>query len=185
MLDLDEFIADCRAALAQESPAAAIRDLTARAVSRPATVAGWFGVPCRGGLFPLHQSPQLTVLNVVWTPGMTVYPHEHRMWAVIGLYGGREDNAFYRRGPQGLVTAGGKRLERGDTTLLGESIIHAVSNPLTEFTGAIHIYGGDFFGTPRSEWSPDTFTERPFDIERARRTFDDANERWSSEGRRP
>ena len=33
----------------------------------------------------------LTILNVVWTPGMAVYPQDHRMWAVIGLYGGRED----------------------------------------------------------------------------------------------
>jgi len=33
----------------------------------------------------------LTILNVVWTPGMVVYPHDHRTWAVIGLYGGRED----------------------------------------------------------------------------------------------
>ena len=37
---------------------------------------------------------------------MAIYPHEHRMWAVIGLYGGREDNTFYRRSPQGLVVAG-------------------------------------------------------------------------------
>jgi predicted metal-dependent enzyme (double-stranded beta helix superfamily) len=54
-------------------------------------------------------------------------------------------------------------------------VIHAVANPLRQFTGAIHIYGGDFFGTPRSEWDPDTLEERPYDIERAKKVFADAN----------
>jgi predicted metal-dependent enzyme (double-stranded beta helix superfamily) len=60
-------------------------------------------------------------------------------------------------------------------------VIHTVSNALRAFTGAIHIYGGDFFGTPRSEWSDDTREARPFDIERAKRCFAEANERWRAE----
>jgi predicted metal-dependent enzyme (double-stranded beta helix superfamily) len=103
------------------------------------------------------------------------------MWAVIGLYGGREDNTFYRRGPQGLVVAGERRLEGAETALLGEAVIHAVANPLRMFTGSIHVYGGDFFATPRSEWTPDTLVERPFDVERARRAYTEANDRWSKE----
>ena len=31
---------------------------------------------------------------------MALNPHDHRMWAVIGMYGGQEDNAFYRRSRQ-------------------------------------------------------------------------------------
>ena len=116
---------------------------------------------------------------------MEVFPHNHRMWALIGLYGGREDNTFYRRTAAGLERAGGTQLERGDTTLLGKDIIHSVANPLRVLTGAIHIYGGDFFGTPRSEWDPETQEERPFDIDRTRKVFADANERWlASEARR-
>jgi len=30
---------------------------------------------------------------------------------------------------------------------------------------------------PRSEWAPDTLEERPFDVERARRVYAQANER--------
>jgi hypothetical protein len=56
-----------------------------------------------------------------------------------------------------------------------------VANPLRVFTGAIHVYGGDFFGTPRSEWTPDTLQERPFDMERARRVYADANARWRAQ----
>jgi predicted metal-dependent enzyme (double-stranded beta helix superfamily) len=59
----------------------------------------------------------------------------------------------------------------------------SVANPLRTFTGAIHVYGGDFFGTPRSEWTPDTLTERPFDLERARAVYAEANARWAREQR--
>jgi hypothetical protein len=53
------------------------------------------------------------------------------------------------------------------------------------FAAAIHIYGGDFFGTPRSDRDPDTLQERPYDNERARKLFESANERWLSECARP
>jgi predicted metal-dependent enzyme (double-stranded beta helix superfamily) len=44
----------------------------------------------------LYSSADLTILNVVWGPRMTIMPHNHRMWAVIGIYTGREDNIFWR-----------------------------------------------------------------------------------------
>ncbi len=176
MFDLDRFIADCRASLASAHPAAAVRGLTGRAVAVPGEVEAALGSPRQGGLFTLHHGSDLTILNVVWAPGMAIYPHEHRMWAVIGLYGGREDNTFYRRGERGLSIVGGKQLERSETALLGEAAIHSVVNPLQGFTGAIHVYGGDFFGKPRSEWTPDTLEEGPFDVDRARRAYASANE---------
>jgi predicted metal-dependent enzyme (double-stranded beta helix superfamily) len=181
MFDIDRFIADCRAALAETSPEVAIKALLERAVATPADVEAALGTPREGQIATLHHSPEITILKVIWTPGLAIYPHDHRMWALIGLYGGREDNTFYRRAPQGLTVAGGKQLERGHVALLGQAVIHSVSNPLREFTGAIHIYGGDFFGTPRSDWDPETLQERPYDMERARRTFAEANERWRAE----
>jgi len=51
-------------------------------------------------------------------------------------------------------------------------------------TGAIHINGGDFFGTPRSDWDPETLEERPYDVDRARKVIVDANERWLAERER-
>jgi predicted metal-dependent enzyme (double-stranded beta helix superfamily) len=181
MFNIDHLIADCQAALSKPSPEVVIRDLIARAMAEPAEVERALGTPRRGGLTPLLHTPELTIVNVVWTPGMAIYPHDHRVWAVIGLYGGREDNTFYRRSAAGLVEAGGRMLDRTDTVLLGKSVIHAVANPSRVFTGAIHAYGGDFFVAPRSEWTPDTLEERPFDIERARHVFAEANERWSRE----
>jgi len=181
MLNLDNLISDCRAALTRPSPQLAIKEILAGAVANPSEVEAALGTPREAKVTPLHHDHGLTILNIVWTPGMAAYPHDHRMWALIGLYGGREDNTFYRRSPAGLQAAGGMQLERGDTELFGESMIHSVVNPLRVFTGAIHIYGGDFFSTPRSDWDPETLQERPYDVERALKLFADANERWRAE----
>ena len=178
MFDLDRFIADCRDALTEAEPEVAVRQVVARAVAEPGEVERVLGTPRQGGLRMLHHGLELTILEVVWTPGMAIQPHDHRMWAVLGLYGGREDNTFYRRGAGGLAVAGDKQLECRDTALLGPAIIHAVANPLRSFTGAIHVYGGDFVATPRSQWTPDTFEEQPFDLEQGRRVFAEADERW-------
>ena len=76
-----------------------------------------------------------------------------------------------------VVQTGGKNLATADVVILGDQVIHAVTNPSTQFTGALHVYGGDFFATPRSEFDPDTFAERPFDAERVKRLFREANAR--------
>ena len=86
--------------------------------------------------------------------------HNHEMWAVIGIYTGREDNIFWRRlserGDGKVRAVGAKELCVGDVAPLGRDIIHSVTNPVPRLTGAIHVYGGDFFTTPRSEWDPGT-----------------------------
>ncbi|MGA6931674.1 MAG: hypothetical protein WBZ35_20410, partial [Pseudolabrys sp.] len=99
--------------------------------------------------------------------------------AVIGIYTGREDNIFWRRLPDGsgkVEAAGAQALCERDAAPLGREIIHSVTNPIPRLTGAIHVYGGDFFDpTHRSEWDPETLLEGPFDPERAVRRFEEAN----------
>ena len=51
---------------------------------------------------------------------------------------------------------------------LGSDIIHSVINPIDQLTGAIHIYGGDFFATERSEWDLFTLDEHRSDGEQTR-----------------
>ena len=46
-----------------------------------------------------------------------------------------------------------------DAEPLGDNIIHSVTNPIPRLTGAIHVYGGDFFAAERSEWDPETLQE--------------------------
>lgn len=180
MFDVDQLIADCRAALAESEPRRAVREVVARAVARPGEVADALA-PTQAGLTLLHRADDLTVLHLVWAPKMEINPHEHRMWAVIGIYGGQEDNAFYRRSGPGATTlteSGGKRLSTGDTVILGDDTIHSVTNPGDGLTGAIHVYGGDFVDTPRSQWGPGPLVERPYDIAETRRLFAEANEAW-------
>jgi predicted metal-dependent enzyme (double-stranded beta helix superfamily) len=181
MFDLDRFVADCRAALAAGSAPPHVRDVVARAVSDPASVLKALGEPKGAGLHKLYQAPDLTILNVVWSPMMTVVPHNHDMWAVIGIYTGREDNIFWRRVAGGKVEArGAKALCERDAELLGHNIIHSVTNPIARLTGAIHVYGGDFFNPPhRSEWNPETLLEEPWDAERAKRRFEEASDAWA------
>jgi predicted metal-dependent enzyme (double-stranded beta helix superfamily) len=114
---------------------------------------------------------------------MQFKPHDHHMWAVIGIYTGREQNTFFRRADRGLAQHGTKELNAKDVAPLGAAIIHAVTNPLEQITGAIHVYGGDFFATPRSEWDPKTLDERPFSMEHTKRAFEEANARLGVESR--
>jgi predicted metal-dependent enzyme (double-stranded beta helix superfamily) len=179
MFDLDRFIADCQEAVRGRDGQRAVCELVARAVSTPGAVPRALGEPRRAGLFTLYRSETLTVLNLVWGPHMTLSPHNHGMWAVIGLYTGREDNIFWRRieDEQGsrVAAAGAKSLAAGDAVPLGRDIIHSVVNPLPRLTGALHVYGGDFFRPGRSEWDAETLRERPYDAERTRALFEAAN----------
>lgn len=179
MFDLDQFISDCRGALREDASPRFVREVVARAVSDPAAVVRGFGEPGRAQMQTLYRSDDLTILNVIWAPWMTLLPHNHQMWAVIGIYTGREDNIFWHRvpgGPDGKVEAAGARaLCEKDAVPLGRDIIHSVTNPIPRLTGAIHVYGGDFFGVPRSEWDPETLREQGCDGERMARRFEEAN----------
>jgi predicted metal-dependent enzyme (double-stranded beta helix superfamily) len=176
MFDRERFVADCRAAHAQDRSHKAVREVLARALADPRGVLEGLGEPRRAGVEALYRSPELTVLNVVWAPRMTIYPHNHHMWAVIGIYTGREDNIFWRRLPGGRIeAAGAQSISERDTAPLGPEIIHSVTNPIARLTGAIHVYGGDFFAVERSEWDPETLTEQPYDSAKTVRYFEEWN----------
>ena len=167
MFDLEQFIADLRATLHQRSRAP-MKEVVARAVSAPTSLLRRIGEPEKGGAKLLHHAPDLTVINVIWTPNQITLPHDHRMSAVIGIYSGREDNMFWRRVPNPakfqIEAAGGEALGTGDVTLLGRDVIHSVINPVARLSCAIHVYDGDFLGVQRSMWDPETLIEEPYDF---------------------
>jgi predicted metal-dependent enzyme (double-stranded beta helix superfamily) len=178
-MDLDQFIADCKMAVNDSAPTKAVRETVTRAVTDLPALEKALGTPERGGVQRVYVSDELTIINVIWAPFMTIRPHNHNMWAVIGVYGGREDNIFWRRlkddSDGRIEAAGAKSLGPGEVRPLGDDIIHSVTNPTTKLTGAIHVYGGDFFEMHRSEWEPETLTEQDYNIERNMRLFEDAN----------
>jgi predicted metal-dependent enzyme (double-stranded beta helix superfamily) len=178
--DRDDFVAEVRRARAETDSEGAVHEVLARAVSQPQSVILGLGEPRLAGIHSLYSAPDLTILNVVWAPMMILFPHEHRMWATIGIYTGREDNIVWRRSGQRVEAHGAASLSEKEVFSLPHDAVHSVTNPIERMTGAIHIYGGDFFATERNEWNAETLLEQPFDLERARRVFDDANRRFEA-----
>ncbi|HKX10622.1 MAG TPA: hypothetical protein VJN67_20650 [Stellaceae bacterium] len=63
MFDLERFIADCRAALADSASQPAMCEVVAHTVSDPAAVIKALGEPRRAGLTPLHRASDLTIID--------------------------------------------------------------------------------------------------------------------------
>jgi predicted metal-dependent enzyme (double-stranded beta helix superfamily) len=183
MFEPDRFIADCRSANATNG-SSGVLEVVSAAVSAPATILHALGEPRRAGVNVLHRSPELTIFNLIWGPQMCQLPHDHRMWAVIGIYTGREDNIFWRRraGDPGarIEAAGAKALSERDAVPLGPDVIHSVINPVRRLTGAIHVYGGDFFAATHSQWDPERLREEPYDVKRLLALFEESNRLYAS-----
>jgi predicted metal-dependent enzyme (double-stranded beta helix superfamily) len=179
---LERFVEDCVSANQEGDAQGAVQEVLARGVHDPHAMLAAVGEPQQAGINVLHSSPTLTVFSAAWTPQMNLMPHNHLMWALIGIYTGREDNIFWRRSDEGITAHGAECLFEGDVGVLPENAIHSVTNPLERFTGGIHIYGGDFFATTRSQWNPETRAEEPSDGDVIRGIFQRANERMQRMG---
>jgi predicted metal-dependent enzyme (double-stranded beta helix superfamily) len=163
VFDVQAFVANCQTALAEPQPMLAIKEILDRAVSEPDAVAAALQV--KPGVEVLHRDADLTVVSVVIPAGLPATPpHDHRMWALVGIYGGQEDNAFFRRLDTGLTESGGRSLRVSDTLAMGDDTIHAIQNPLDHSAlTAIHVYGGDLIGAERSMWTQPDYIEEPYD----------------------
>lgn len=184
MFDTDPFIAYCRAAVAEQNSHMAVKELVACAVSDLPSVIKGLGEPIEAGVNELFVSDKLTVLKLIWGPKMTLKPHDHKMWAVIGIYTGCEDNIFWRKikdDPTGRTeAASAEAIGAGDCAPLGKDVVHSVTNPIPRLTRALHVYGGDFFGYGRSEWDPETLNEQPFNMLGTIQLFEESNSRLSA-----
>lgn len=175
---MEAFVQRCIAASKDSDPQAAVKEVLAQGVSDPPAMLKAIGEPTEAGLKVFLRSETLTIFAATWTPEMNLMPHNHLMWAVIGIYTGQEDNILWRRKDEGGLDAFDVRcLFAGDVATLGENVIHSVTNPLERFTGGLHIYGGDFFAKERSQWNPETLVEEPSNGAVIRDLFKRANER--------
>ncbi len=175
-MDIERFVDDCVTANTEADAQAAVLEVLERAVHRPRAMLQAVGEPTLADIDVMHRSKTLTIFSATWTPQMNLMPHNHLMWANIGIYTGREDNIMWRRTPDGIEASGATCLFEGDVAALSVDAIHSVTNPLRRFTGGIHIYGGDFFDTARSLWNPETLEEEPSDGDVIRRIFERENE---------
>jgi len=175
--DREGFVQDLKHANTEGQKA--VNEVIAGAVSDPSSIIRSLGEPKAAGFDVLLRSDTLTVLNVIWAPLMVLLPHNHNMWASIGIYTGREDNILWTRKGSTIEAKRAASLMEKQVFSLGRDGIHSVLNPIPRLTGAIHVYGGDFFAQGRSEWDAATLTERPFDIEGLKGRFEEANRRFT------
>ncbi|GAA4300733.1 hypothetical protein [Aestuariibaculum suncheonense] len=176
LIEMHKFIEDCITANKDSNPQEAVKEVLARAVSNPSEMLKAIGPPTEAGLKVFLRSKDITIFAASWTPQMNLMPHNHLMWANIGIYTGREDNILWKRTENGLEASKAKCLFEGDVAMLNANAIHSVTNPLKRFTGGLHIYGGDFFATERSQWDPETLIEEPSNGDVIKNIFKEANE---------
>jgi len=176
LLEMQKFVEDCIAANKGTDSQEAVKEVLQRAVSNHKELLKSIGEPTKVGMKVFLRSKELTIFAATWAPQMNLMPHNHHMWANIGIYTGREDNILWERREDGLKANKAECLFAGDVAKLNSSAIHSVTNPLKRFTGGLHIYGGDFFETEFSRWNPETLNEEPFNGELIRRMFEKENE---------
>jgi predicted metal-dependent enzyme (double-stranded beta helix superfamily) len=182
--DLDGFVDQCLRAIHDGDPHAATRELLAETVANPDPIIAKFGHGTKAELQPLFVNDELSVMRVIWAPGMSFGPHDHLIWAAIGVYAGAEDNAYFRLDREGTLTPSGvKRLEAGNAAVMGKDTIHAVHNPRGVFTEAIHVYGGNLGAqVGRRVWNPDTGASEPMSVELTQAYFEEVNRSLRGEG---
>ncbi|TWI08200.1 hypothetical protein [Aerolutibacter ruishenii] len=176
-MDIERFVDGCIKANTEDDPQAAVLEVLSKAIRNPNAMLAAVGEPTQAEIKVLHRSKALTIFSAAWTPQMNLMPHNHLMWANIGIYTGREDNILWRQTPGRIEAFGAKALFAGDSVALPVDVIHSVTNPLQRFTGGIHIYGGDFFDTTRSQWDPETLAREPSDGASIGRIFERENQR--------
>ena len=166
--ELDRFISHCKEAVDQPRPAEAVLGLMREAMSDVAGVREELQSILGDSVSnaPLFRSSKLLILNTVLVPGLVTPPHDHATWAVIGVYGGREDNTFYRKSTIGLEEIARKELRVGSSISLDPGVIHAVANLKEMPTLAIHAYGADLLTARRRMWHPHTLEACDYDSAR-------------------
>ena len=171
MFDLQQFVKECQLALDDPKPAQRVEALVREAISDPEAVRDAFekaeNLERQGPITFAWRDASLSVADVTTPPGLKSPAHNHNMWAVIGVYDGQEHNKFFRYENEELQEKGERLLEEGDVAVLGPNAIHAIANPLSTVSAALHVYGGDLVEQPeRSMWNPHTDDREDYDIKR-------------------
>jgi len=169
---VEAFVAQCQLAASQPDPSVAVRAIVAAAIADGAAIDAALGYNKQGARDTLFSSPELTIQRIGWPPGIRTGPHEHRMWAVVGVYVGTEFNRLFQRTSQGLVERSVCKVGQGEVLVLDDAAIHAVTNPHHGRTVGLHVYGGDITTASRSEWDPNG-QEVPFGTGGAAQLVDD------------
>jgi predicted metal-dependent enzyme (double-stranded beta helix superfamily) len=123
------------------------------------------------GVHVLHEEPDhtLAVFAISWLPGRGAPPHNHGTWAVVAGVDGLETNVFWKRLDDGsrpgyaeIKWNGEKVFSCGEVVAFVSHEIHSVINRTDAITVSLHIYGTHLNYTGRSQFDPETRTEKAF-----------------------
>jgi predicted metal-dependent enzyme (double-stranded beta helix superfamily) len=182
VFDADVFVHEVQLAADAADPVTAAQEVVAAAIVDGVSIDAALGTTLTADNDTLFASPTLTVQRIQWVPGLPSIPHEHRMWAVVGVYTGEELNRIYERSFDGLREARSELVSERSLLVLDSDAIHSVENPRRARTAALHVYGGDILNGERNGWGPDG-REAPFaQIDSARRAMFEPDARSRSTG---
>jgi predicted metal-dependent enzyme (double-stranded beta helix superfamily) len=155
-MELVDLIGACREAARGATPSSDVAEVVEAFLHQP-HLRGKVGDGNRSTYEALYRGEDILVLHGVVPPTPApVAPHDHRMWAVIGVYQGQEHNELFARTQDGgLETVDRFTVAAGEARILSPQTIHSVQAGTESYLGAVHVYGGDLFGTPRSTWIDD------------------------------
>ncbi|USH05112.1 hypothetical protein K6Q96_17965 [Grimontia kaedaensis] len=180
--DLKKLIERCEEALEHENPQQATKRLLRESLQDPGSVKSALMPGNRADFEFLYESDNLTILHFIWAPKMTMPAHNHNLWAVVGVYEGREDHIFWQKadnseyGDADIRPVGAASIGVGEVLSMDSHAIHSVTNPTCLFAAGIHIYGGNFRETDRSGWDPILLQETRLDAEKNQAIFDVEND---------
>jgi predicted metal-dependent enzyme (double-stranded beta helix superfamily) len=163
----EEFVARCSAAVKEDRGASAAKEVVESAVRDRRLIEE---LPLEAGVNVLHGAEDLTILHVVMAErpvdAGNPIPHNHRLWAVIGVMHGSEENEFFRRSAHTIERSGsGRVITEGEVLMMGDNTIHSVKNPSSDrLSSALHVYGGNLLATEKTMWCEPGWTEEPFDF---------------------
>jgi predicted metal-dependent enzyme (double-stranded beta helix superfamily) len=165
---IEEFVAQCSAAVKDDRGAVAAQEVVERAVRERRLIDEL--AHDEVGVSVVHGAEDLTILHVVMAerpPGAGApIPHDHRLWAVIGVMHGSEENEFFRRSAGSIEASGsGRVIGEGEVLMMGDDTVHSVKNPSSDrLSGALHVYGGNLLASEKTMWCDPDWTEEPFDL---------------------
>ncbi|MFC6672247.1 hypothetical protein [Marinobacterium aestuariivivens] len=178
---LESFVEDLRRILGETQDEASILKQVGPLARRAALSPAWrsddqyIADPELGfGSTLLHVEPDDSLFIVAdsWLPGRGVNAHDHGTWAVVVGVDGDERNILWERVDDGsrpghaeLRRLDERVIARGDVLLVPEGSIHSVVNETARTTLSFHVYGRHLNQTGRSQFDPETRTEKPFLIE--------------------
>ncbi|MEE8515517.1 MAG: hypothetical protein V3T02_02645 [Alphaproteobacteria bacterium] len=109
------------------------------------------------------------VFMLAWLPDRGTPPHNHKTWGVVVVVEGEERETWWRRIDDGS-RPGYAELERHSESTMGPGQvscvlpedIHTVWNQTNKVSLSLHTYGKHINFTGRSEFDPESKTEKQF-----------------------